>query len=134
MIAMSKLTKDNFFSLDYDFMIFVESLGPTHEMPRDVEHSWQMRRNAKMGDMFWQLYSWIASDRNVDRDDYHEWLKMVKEWYTRHIRIKLSTIEALNQLDDDILKAAAYEVDDNWRELYTGKTHEEWWRDDLLEF
>ena len=87
-----------------------------------------------MGDMFWQLYSWISSDRNVDRDEYYEWLRMVKEWYERHIRIKLSTIEALGQLDEDMIKAAAYEVDDDWRELYTGKSHDDWWRDDLLEF
>ena len=36
------------FYINYDFLTWLESQGPTHEMPRDIEHIWQMRRNKEM--------------------------------------------------------------------------------------
>lgn len=48
LISLSKLADDSYFNVSHDFEAFVESMGPSHFMPRDVEHSWQMRRNARM--------------------------------------------------------------------------------------
>ena len=61
------------FYINYDFLTWLESQGPTHEMPRDIEHIWQMRRNKEMSTNLWGLYTWVDADR-ASRNGFLDWL------------------------------------------------------------
>ena len=59
---LSMTENDTWFFMNYDVLSYLESLAG-RQMPRDLEHAWQMRRNKRMGDTFWTMYQWVAEGR-----------------------------------------------------------------------